>query len=339
MDRQIILPEQFGDVPDILGLTRQPNVFSTSFPQPGGAAMNFSTSLPGSREEARRKAIRTQAGGSKTMDTIGMNITVAPWDSSGYDYQNELLKGQPLFAIVTERGVHDFTPVLNLRHLNDLFRDGFYTALEFWKDKDRVLSTGGISEEQYSTLLKTPTHLWNTLDFLGAILRDKNLLELHSIRYLYEEGCQEVFNFIGFMRNQGNQIEDLVQINVSHKGFVDSVENIFGNGLMEGHSFGFIFKRISLDGPFALVPWYGFELPAISSQEYEDINGFIRFGMTLYCGNVDRWVGEHRIDPVLLQESLGLKPYTSGRYTLTPEPGCMRYHLRSRPGYRVPFLL
>jgi hypothetical protein len=333
------LPQQFGDIPDVLGLTRQPNVFSTSFPQPGAAAMNFSTSLPGSREEARRKAIRTQAGGSKTMDTIGMNLTVAPWGGSGYDYQNELLKGQPLFSIVTEKSIRGFAPVLNIRQLNSLFRDGYYTAMEFWQDRQKIIADGVITEEQYTTLRKTPTERWGDLDFLAAILRDKNLLEYHSIRYLYEDGCREVFNFIGFMRNQGNQIEDLVQINVSHKGFVDSVENVFGNDLMEGHSFGFIFKRVSSSGPFALVPWYGFELPSIASQEYIDVNGFTSFGMTLYCGNVDRWVAEHEIDPLLLAESTGLVSQTSGRYALTPEPGCMRYHLRSRPGYRVPFLL
>lgn len=344
MAGQVILPSLFGELPDILGLSPAPNVFSTTFPQPGVAAQNFSTSLPGSQAEAKKKAIKTQAGGSKTMDTVGMNLVLAPWDNSGYDYHNELLKGQALFSIVTEKNVRNFTPVLNIRQLNTLLRDGYDAAMEFWGSRENVVVEGGLTSEEYSTLLETPTWLWNTLDFIPKLLRDKNKINFHSIRYLYQEGIQEVFNFIGFLRNQGNQVEDLVQINVSHKGFVDSVENLFGDDLMGGQSIGFILKRIphaytKRDGPFALVPWHNFEYPDIEESAYKDINNFSCYGMVLYIGTVDRWVARHTVDPLILAESTGLIPQTTNRYSLIPEPGCMRYHLRSRPGYRVPFLL
>lgn len=344
MAQQVILPQQFGALPDILGLSPAPNVFSTTFPQPGVAAQNFLTQLPGSQAEARRKAIRTQAGGSKTMDTIGMQLILAPWDPSGYDYHNEILKGQPLFSVTSEKGVQNFTPVLNIRHVNSLLRAGYEEAMALWGDREAVLSNDGLTSTQYDILLSTPTHLWHTIDFVDALLRDKNKSMFHSLRYLWEEGIQEIFNFLGFLRNHGDQVEDLVSITISHKGFVDSVENVFGDDLMSSHSIGFILKRVIHPstkklGPFAFVPWYGFEYPDISEQTYTDLNGFVRYGMTIYAGTVDRWVAKHEIDPQILAESIGLLPSTATRYSLRPEPGCMRYHLRCRPGYRVPFLL
>lgn len=339
---QVILPRQFGDIPDILGLTPGPNVFSTSLPQPGVAAQNFSTSLPSSQADARGRSIKTQAGGSKTMDTIGMQLVLAPWGE--YDYHNEILKGQFLFAVTSEKGVQNFTPVLNIRQLNNLLREGFESAMEFWGDRKNVVTDGGLTSEQYDTLMSTPTWLWSSLDFVEKLLLDINKLEYHSLRFLWEEGLQETFNSLGCLRSHGDQVEDLVAITISHGGTVDSVENIFGDGLMSSESIGFIFKRIPHPltggpGPFAFVPWHGFEFPDIAEQRYKDINGFDRYGMTLYKGTVDRWVDGHEIDPLILAESIGLVPQSSTRYNLIPEKGCMRYHLRQRPGYRVPFIL
>jgi hypothetical protein len=339
---QIILPSQYGALPELSGLTIPPNVFGTSFPQPGPPARNFSTELPSSPAELMAKAIKTNAGGSKSMDTVSMNVITGPWDD--YPYHQQLLKGQPIFAIVTETGISSVLPTMNLRHVNNTLREGFNEAMHTWRDRKRIVDGQILKAEEYDTLMSTPTRQWKSLAFLDELLRDKNRADYHSIGFLYEEGCRDAFNFIGFARTTGNQVEELVELTVAHQGSVENAENIFGNTVMGGHRFGFIFTRLLNEesgrfGPFAFIPWHGFDRPTLFRSRYDDINGFERFGKVTEEGSVDRWVSEHNVDPYILRESIGLFPQTSERYMSVPEPGCMRYTLHSRRDYRVPFLL
>jgi hypothetical protein len=277
------------------------------------------------------------------MDTIMMDLTLAPWTGVEYPYHREILKGQPVFSVNTEPRLRTFTPVMNLRHVNNFLREGYEDALMTWKNRRAIVDQNILSDEEYQTLMDTPTKRWNDLPFLAELLRNKNYAQYHNIRHLYEDGLRDVFNFIGFPRGHGKQVDDLVQIGVSHKGSVDSVENVFGDDLMEGHMIGFMYTRYVDEttgnyGPFAIIPWYGFDYPSLYRTSYIDVNGFECFGMVTQIGTVDRWVSEHIIDPMILKESIGLIPQYSTRYNITPEPGCMRYHIHSRV-YRVPFLM
>jgi hypothetical protein len=339
---QIIMPIQYGQLPELSGLSIPPNVFGTTFPQPGPPAINFSTDLPTSPAEAMAKTIKSQAGGSKSMDTVSMNVVTGPWDD--YPYHQQILKGQPVFGVVTETGISSILPVMNIRHVNNILREGFEEAVKLWRNRRMIVDGQILTEEEYEILFKTPTSQWKHLEFLNTLLLDKNKADFHNIGYLYEEGCRPSFNFLGFPRTHGNQVEDLVEVSIAHKGSVENAENIFGNEVMGGHRWGFIFTRIINEvtgalGPFAFIPWHGFDRPKLFDSRYIDFNGFERFGKVTEEGSVDRWVSEHTIDPHILKESLGLVPQTSDRYTITPEPGCMRYTLHARRDYRVNFLL
>lgn len=318
------------------GLRREPDVFGTSLPTPSGPIKNFQTALPTSREESRRRAIKVTDGKGGTMNSIVADIIPSLWDEG---YHLHLFEGQPMFVLKNNDPMsHPITTdMLNLRQVNDIYGNAFDLAMD-------MLTSGEVSKARYLTptqvtkLWQTPTHGWFSLPFVRAMLDDSTKTAFHTIRYLFQEGIRDRFNFLGFAR--GQMSEDLPKkvTAVAVMGSLDSVENVWGDQVRSGEMLFFIFKQRHLGGGryggFAYHPWYGVDPPTFQDIVYRDVTGTLRLGQVIFVGTIDRWVEEETISMSRLLESTGFKPPDSERVYSRPEPGCIRIHRSSRTGFR-----
>ena len=274
-------------VPNISGLSRPPDTFGTSIPAPGPPIKNFGTQLPRSREEARRRAIRSSDGKSLSQNKIVYNIILHHWDE---DYHMHIFEGQPVFAMVMSGILRAplTIPILNLRQINSLYDEQFNKALELL-ESDALVENEYLTADELEILRSTPTVGWASLPFLHTLLGDDTKSAFHTVRYLWEEGIRDRFNFYGFALGQIAEGLSRRITAVSRAGSIDSIENCWGDQVENGDQLYFIFKRKHFGGGrfggFAYHPWFGKCQPTYEDICYPDMTGVLREGQVIYVGD------------------------------------------------------
>ena len=347
-----ILPEGYpGGPAKVNPITGPWKNYETSFPTSSSYSGGYSTGFPTSLKGARRSRRSTPAA-QQSQRWVRANVIPAQWPPGVRDYTAELFPGQYLFSV--EMGnVHtplDETRIMNLRQVNTLLNDGYNTGVALLArnvDKptgkpipgtsaiERV--NGGLSISEYDLLMDTPTTQWSSLECLRRILSDATLSELHHLRYLYEEGMESRFKFMGVNLGKMDTEMAVAQMDVAIKGCIEDVENIWGDDIRAADRIYLIYKRrlnprSRRFGAFAFIPWYGNEDPTTNDTYYRDVVDVDRWGTPIYLGKFDCWLQPREITPSDLRQAIGLEPLTTKASDTMPEPRCCRLTFAPPPG-------
>lgn len=301
--------------------------------------IRFGDTLPGSQDEARRRAITSHAGSAAQTHTT-INLRLMKFDE--YPTHREIFAGQLIFALVGHAPVVNNLPILNLRHVNRYLASSYSIGMKLLNDRN--LRERFFSLEEFVTLTQTPTHLWGRLDFLNKLFADPSMKEAHYLRSVFEEGMRDRLNLLGYVQGQQNEDMTSIDLAVGAKGMLHNVENIFGNAVAGQDRLYLIYRRTWNPktrewGPFAYIPWFGISAPTETDLMYVDITGCLAKGQAIYLGHHIEWNENVVIDETTLHESIGLKEaeYHS-HYTKRPEPGCLNVVLQHNGLTKHPWL-
>lgn len=306
---------------------------SSTFPS-GSAPNHILSQIPSSRSQLDQISSPPEGdGSSKSQDPIVINRKIIEWDVT-YPYHKEVYKNQPIFCT---KGGHSKTyrpVIMNLRQLNNFLREGYFKAKTLWDDRQTVIDNGILTEEEYDILFSTPTAGWHSLDFLNALLLDKQRSDYHIIRFLYEDGIVNRFEFLGYIRNTPEEMQTLYTAFIV-KNTVEFVENIWSPRLYSGMKLGFVLKRLFEHGEHTCFaydprPWTYGTVPDLLSRSYVDVTGHQVRGYTFQIGTLDERLKAHPFVDKIVLESTGILPTTDPRYMMGPEEGTLRLTLCPR---------
>lgn len=307
----------------------------------GRSPVTYMNKIPTSRGELERIKVTSEGGGSKTQESINVNLLIKRWGES--NYHEQVFKGQPIFLQRSGNNMRHKPIVMNIRQVNSFLKAGYDAAIKVWSDKQRVVDANVLTSEEYDLLMSTPTESWEQFEFLKSMLRNKQNKDFHNIKYLYEAGMRERLTFFGYHRNPTNDLE-FIEVSAAVYGTVEYVENCWSNAVHNGFKIGFVFKRIFdpllnryTHFAFDPRPWSKGVLPTTEQSMYEDITGHICRGYVFQIGTVDERTIHHLIEQDVVDESVGLVPTTRDRFFLSAEPGCLRITLCPRVEYPIPW--
>ncbi len=340
MAGRMILPSGSSSGPSLLTAGAKETPYSSTFPLSSGSYNpGFGSQLPTTPGAARVKAYRAMATNSQSMITC--NVLAAAW--SDYDYNRELFPGQPLFSLSLGLKTAPMTHILNLRHVNTFFRDGYtkYTQMmartldpasgTFKRGSSIAEKDGYLTPDQYDKLMLTHTAKWNKLDFIQAILADDSKSDFHCIRFVFAEGMKDRIKFYGFMKGRISEDLDIVQLECNVHGTIDSVENVFGAKLQAGDKIGWVITRYRT-GALGIVPWFGATVPNALDACYFDVTEHERVGEVYFLGTCDLWVEDYEFIPGEMESIIGLTELITSRPLKGPELGSIRISIHTIPG-------
>lgn len=246
-------------------------------------------------------------GQNKTNITITYPTITTPWDDEKYHQQQ--FEGQFVMAFAGDPG-DGTTLQLTVRQVNQEFRNHY-------READRIFKSGlknGIDEtsfekEHLKQLSSMSTKCWQKINFFRKELNSKSG-SIANFRFLYEEGCGDLWSPYGVVQGQASDDTSAKQIAIARYGMVEVFENIWGRNAKPGTKLYLIFKRVRHQdgsyGAFQYVPYASESDPPMAMRTYRDYSGHLRIGRTQIVGEVIWWRSSANKQEYNLLEDAGL---------------------------------
>ena len=266
--------------------------------------------------------------GWPSQEVIVQSHTVNPWQNG---YHKRITRGQLLF-IRRNAAQGEVGSIITLPQMNDILRKGYQIAKsngvlerqtldhETWSDvrhaiaedledeldrKRRLLNDNVQDQAKSANMLERVKNV--NEKFHTSVDDYRNLLFSEAttqyLRYLSKGGILETWNYIGACRNIEDNSSNFKVLNVAVGGPLN-LDNIWGEGLQQGHYLNLILKRRMNDRTaeyeeFQLTPWaepasdnsrVQSKYPTTEDLYYEDEAGYAQYGVSYTIGKVGRIV-------------------------------------------------
>lgn len=298
-----------------------------SLPKP-----SFYDELPRSASEALSRADQSQGSGEtgKSMGHVSVGITMVPFGGS-YSFVRTPTDGQLVFSNPRRELFGNELAVISIDSLNALLKQSWQSGIVALSTKSDLYT-----QSQITILKRIHTRYWSKLNFVADKRTTAKTDADIGISYLALELFADNYLRAGWVRGVQQQTGYEQATTIRTSGTVESVENIWGDGILCGDRLFLILRRVFDDktkewAQFAYIPWAGRGVdPSFADTAYISYSGHQCTGRVYYIGTVETWMEETKINDALLSGYLSL----SSSIVMGPrerQPSCLRITYNGRP--------